>query len=239
MTSMLLNEEFVAVFPSLVRRLGGMNKAAVLQAIHFASQVQGQLIGDERWTPMTATQLSHKTGLSDDACQRALSALVSMGVLKCRGAQQGSRKLMWLIQHDQLEASRENAESDSAKTRLKPRDIAECTTTKNNEEEPNNLVLDAESTAQVVVKAFVDKFKSLYNVTPESQSVKRLARDAKRMLDEGRPIKVLIASAEHCALKGHANLSASVTYLLTTSAYEPRGFNGIRKFLEIDPDEQN
>ena len=237
MASMLLNEEFVAVFPSLVRRLGGMNKAAVLQAIHFASHLQAQLIGKERWTPMTATQLSNKTGLSDDACQRALSALVSMGVLKCRGAQQGSRKLMWSIQHEQLEASREIAESGSAKSRNASREIAECTTTKNKEEEPNNSVADAESTASVVVKAFVDKFKALYNVTPESQSVKRLARDAKRMIAEGRSIKVLIASAEHCALKGHANLSASVTFLLTTSAYEPRGFSGIRKFLESEPDE--
>lgn len=233
MASMLLNEEFVAVFPSLVRRLGSMNKAAVLQAIHFASQIQSKTIEGVRWTPMTASQIALKTGLSDDAAQRALTGLVEMGVLIGRGAAHGTRKLMWLIVHDQLELPREIAEPCTAKTRNDLRDSAESTTTKNKEEESKNIVWRDES-ANLVVKAFIDKFRALYRLEPDGNLVGRLARDAKRMLADGRPMDLLILSAESCAVNGHANLPASMTKLLTSKAYEPRGFTGIRQFLESD-----
>lgn len=234
MASMLLNEEFVAVFPSLVRRLGGMNKAAVLQAIHFASQIQGQKIGNNKWTPMTARQLAVKTGLSEDAAQRALTALVEMRVLIGMGAKDGSRKLMWLIIYDLLDAPREIAETDTAESRNDLRESAECTTTKNSKEEPNKVIAIAEGNASVVSQRFLDKFKLMHSAEPDRASVGRIAREAKRMLADGRPLDLLIQSAELCAVRGHANLPSSLTSLLAGKIVEPKGFAGIRSFLESD-----
>ena len=234
MASMLLNEEFVAVFPSLVRRLGGMNKAAVLQAIHFASQIQSKRVGKNDWTPMTASQISIKTGLSEDAAQRALSALVEMRVLIGQPVKDGSRRLMWMIVHEMLETPREIAEQHPAKSRKDLREIAEYTTTKNNKKAPNNISALAEGNASNVAKGFVDKFKLIHSAEPDRVSVSRIARDAKRMLAEGRPLDVLIQSAELCAVRGHANLPSSLLALLAVGKSEPKGFAGIRSFLESD-----
>lgn len=234
MGSMLIDEEFVAVFPSLVRRVGGMNRAAVLQAIHFASQLQGRIVDGRRWTPMTAAQIAAKTGLSDDAVQRALQALVSMKVLIGRGAQQGSRKLMWSIVQEELEANRDIAERTSAEARNESRKIAECTTTKNVKESANNISPIAAGQASAVAKHFVDKFREMHRNDPDRASIGRVARDAKRMLGEGREAEVVIAAAELCAERGHANLPAGLTALLASKSKEPRGFAGIRQFLESD-----
>lgn len=234
MTSMLMDEEFVAVFPSLVRRLGSINRAAVLQAIHFASQVQSHEIDGRRWTPLTATQIGRKTGLSTDAVQRALTALVGLGVLKGRGAKDGTRKLMWAIDHDALEPIRETAETATAKSRNARREIAESTTTKNVKEQPNNVSPISVGNASEVAKRFVDKFRSAHKNDPDGASVGRIGRDAKRMLGDGRPLEVVIAAAELCALRGHANLPSALTALLATKQAEPKGFAGIREFLESD-----
>ncbi len=234
MASMLLNEEFVAVFPSLVKRLGGMNKAAVLQAIHFASQIQSKQIGRISWTPMTANQISIKTGLSEDAVQRALSALVEMQVLIGQPAKDGSRKLMWVIVHENLETPREIAEQHPAKSRNDNREIAEYTTTKNNKKASNNISATAEGDASYVAEKFVAEFKLSHNTEPDRASVSRIARDAKRMLAEGQPLDLLMHAAELCAVRGHANLSSSLLALLAVGKSEPRGFAGIRSFLEVD-----
>ena len=69
-------------------------------------------------------------------------------------------------------------------------------------------------------------------------SIARLARDGKRMLGEGRPLEVVIAAAEQCADRGHANLPAAVTALLAKGSGEPKGFKGIRQFLESDVDDE-
>lgn len=234
MASLLLDEEFVAVFPSLVRRLGGMNRAAVLQSIHFAAQIRGQQRDRRIWTLMTARQIADRTGLSEDACQRALTSLVDAGVLISRAAGDGTRKLLWSIEYERLGASRDSAETPDAISRSPHRDSAESSNTKNIKNKPNKSLCDAENDPRAVVDAYVHKFKATLDVDPESQSVGRITRDARRMLEEGRPLELLIASAENCVLRGHANLSASVTALLTLRGRKPRGFDGIRAFLESD-----
>ena len=237
MTSMLLDEEFVAVFPSLVKRLGGMNEAAVLQTIHFAAQMQSHVLDGRRWVALTAAQIGRRTGLSDDAVLRALKSLREMDVLIAQNAGRGTRKLMWAIKSETLESEhRDSAVTPTANPRRANRESAVSTTTKNLEDKPNNISVIAEGSASQVVRAFVDKFRALYRSDPDGASIGRLARDAKRMLAEGRPLDVVIAAAEHCALKGHANLPSSLTALLAAKGAkaEPRGFRGIREFLESD-----
>jgi hypothetical protein len=84
-----------------------------------------------------------------------------------------------------------------------------------------------------VVKAFVDEFVSLYGEQPDKQLIGRIGRDAKRMLAEGKPLDVLISSAEFCAQSGHGNLPSAYTQQVTANKRnKPRGFAGIREFLE-------
>lgn len=238
MASLLMDEEFVAVFPSLVRRLGGMNRAAVLQAIHFASQVQGLEVDGRIWTPLTAAQIGRKTGLSDDSVQRALSALTASGVLKGRGAQQGTRRLMWTIVHEVLEPSRGTAEPTTAESRNDLRETAESSTTKNLKKSPNNVSPISIGNASIVAQRFVDKFRAAHDNDPDRASIGRVARDAKRMLAEGRPLEMVIAAAELCALRGHANLPSGLTSLLAQTTREPRGFAGIREFLDAERNDE-
>lgn len=234
MASMLLDEQFVAVFPSLVRRLGGMNEAAVLQTIHYASQL-GAVEQDGRlWVPLTCREIGLKTGLSEDAVLRCLTGLRESGVVIGRGAQQGSRKLMWSIDMEVLEGNtnREIAESPTAKSRKPNREIAGCTTTKNREETTKNIP-QAEIKANLVVKAFVDEFEARHRAKPDKASIGRMGQYSKRLISEGGyDPKVLIEAAQRCARLGHVNLPAALMQLIAKSGKEPRGFAGIREFLE-------
>jgi len=236
MTSLLLQEEFVAVFPSLVKRLGGMNEAAVLQTIHFTSQIAASR--DEngvRWVTLTAAQIGRRTGLSDDAVLRALRTMRDMGVLITRPTPR-SRTLMWAINIEVLERdpSRETAVTQTANPQDGNRESAVCTTTKKNENQPNNISPLAEKQAHLVVAKFVDRFKFLHSAEPDKSSIARLGRDGKRMLGEGRSLEVVIAAAEACADRGHANLPSALTALLAKTSAEPKGFKGIRQFLESE-----
>jgi hypothetical protein len=241
MASMLLDENFVAVFPSLVRRLGGMNEAAVLQTIHFHFQINRKESGGQHWTPLTCAEIGKATGLSDDAVFRAITALRKELVLIGIGAQAGSRKLMWRIDYEVLDGNtnREIAVSKTAQSRKGNRGIAESTTTKNNKEE-NNTISTIDLNGGRFVKQFVDDFNRIHGTTPDKSSIGRIGRDAKRMLAEGRDPDLVSTAVHLCATKGHANLPSALTALLAKVKAEPKGFAGIREFLESgDPDEPN
>jgi len=240
MTSLLLQEEFVAVFPSLVKRLGGMNEAAVLQTIHFTSQISAsQDARGVRWVTLTSAQIGRRTGLSDDAVLRALRTMRDMGVLIARPTPR-SRTLMWAINIEVLDRdpNRETAVTVTAKTRDPNRENAVCTTTKNIEQQGNNISPLAEKQTHQVVAKFVDRFKFLHSAEPDKASIARLGRDGKRMLAEGRPLEVVIGAAELCADRGHANLPAALTALLAKGSAEPKGFKGIREFLNNEPTDE-
>lgn len=235
---MLMNETFVAVFPSLVRRLGGMNEAAVLQTIHFHLQIAHREAEGHSWTPLTCGEIGDRTGLSEDAVFRAVTALRRDDVLIGMQAESRSRKLMWRINYGVLEdpslahPSREVAESHTAISRSPSREVAESTTTKNTIKTVNNILPIATASGGQVVKHFCDEFKRLHNADPDKSSIGRLGRDAKRMLSEGRPLDLVIQAAGHCAAKGHANLPSALIALLSKTGQEPKGFAGIREFLE-------
>jgi hypothetical protein len=241
MASMLLDENFVAVFPSLVRRLGGMNEAAVLQTIHFHFQINRKESGGQQWTPLTCAEIGKATGLSEDAVFRSIGALRKGLVLIGTQAQAGSRKLMWRIDYEVLDGNpnRENAESKPAQSRKGNREIAESTTTKNTKE-VNNIISTIDLNAGRFVKQFVDDFNRIHGTTPDKSSIGRIGRDAKRMLTEGREADLIAQAILDCATKGHANLPSALTALLAKAKTEPKGFAGIREFLESgDPNDPN
>lgn len=237
MGPMLIDETFVAVFPSLVRRLGGMNEAAVLQAIHFRSQIESRTFDGEPWTPMTAAEIGRSTGLSEDAAFRALAALRADGVLIGEAKEAHSRRMWWRIDLERLFLipSRDSAETHAAGSRRPSRESAESTTTKKIEEEPKKVIAIAHKVGtDAIVKAFVDKFKELHGADPDRGSIGRLAREAKRMLIDGRPRDDVEAAAIRCAEDGHANLPAALTRHLAKGSRQPKGFAGIKAFLEDD-----
>lgn len=92
-------------------------------------------------------------------------------------------------------------------------------------------------TAREVTAHWVDTFRAVHSEDPPGQSVKRVAQAAKQLLDEGRTPDVVLAAAADAATGGHANLASAVTYALAKNKThgriaEPRGFAGIREFME-------
>jgi hypothetical protein len=60
------------------------------------------------------------------------------------------------------------------------------------------------------------------------------------MLTEGREADLIAQAILDCATKGHANLPSALTALLAKAKTEPKGFAGIREFLESgDPNDPN
>lgn len=123
---LLIDGTFVAVFPKLVRALGGdMQAAAVLQSIHYRSPQAGT------WTHLSLAEIAEETGLSTDQVHRSTGRLRSAGLLEADGETGAARQ--WRIDYaavDDLAAGRERraataAEEDSdretvAKSRRSP-----------------------------------------------------------------------------------------------------------------------
>ncbi|CAB4158954.1 hypothetical protein UFOVP711_39 [uncultured Caudovirales phage] len=236
-TALLLNERFVAVFPSLVRTLGALADAAVLQEIHYQLQTGGKESDGHRWVPATVRDLSDAIGLSPDAVTRTTKRLRDRGILITSNPEAFQRRTWWRVDYDALNhlaetqnGNGENAKSKPPKAPNPKSEIASSTTLKEHKELKE--VITPPSGANVV-KAFVDAFVSLYNEQPDKQLIGRIGRDAKRMLSEGKELGILIASAEACAQSGHGNLPASYTQTITAGKRNaPRGFAGIKEFLE-------
>lgn len=235
-TSLLLNERFVAVFPSLVRLLGGVADAAVLQEIHYQLQMGGKEHDGARWVPATAKDLSTAIGLSSDAVTRTAKRLKDKGILVTANPEAFQRRTWWRIDYDLLDhlAETQNGNGEFANSQLaKPqnpkRETASSTTTKKHKEMKETI---AAPNGAHVVKAFVDLFTELYREAPDKQLIARIGRDAKRMLSEGKSIEVLISCAQDCARSGHGNLPASYAQSLKKQNGSPRGFAGIREFIQ-------
>lgn len=101
MGPMLMDEQFVAVFPSLVRRLGLM-EAMVLQTINFHFQIKRTEFDGHYWTAWSCLDISKEIGVSEDKVFRAVTELRRTGVLVGVKAGPRSRLLMWRIDRDVL-----------------------------------------------------------------------------------------------------------------------------------------
>lgn len=234
-TSLLLNERFVAVFPSLVRLLGGVADAAVLQEIHYQLQIGGKEHDGNRWVPATFKDLSTAIGLSPDAISRTAKRLKDKGVLVTANPEAFQRRTWWRIDYTLLDhlaetqnGNGETAGSQNAKPRNPKRETASSTTSKKLKEVKETDTPNGGD----IVKAFVDYFTTLYGEAPDSRLIGRIGRDAKRMLAEGKSVAMLIQGAEECARAGHANLPATYTQGVKKQNTTPRGFAGIREFIQ-------
>jgi len=237
MSALLLTERFVAVFPSLVRALGGLPEAAITQEIHYQLQVGGRDHDGHRWVPATARDLSDALGISPDAVSRTCRQLRDSGVLVTANPEAFQRRTWWRIDYDRLDhlAKTPNRDGGNAKSQVAK------SPNPNRENAKSSTVIELQEGEQkpftvngaVVVTAFVDRFKEVYQQEPDRQLIGRIGRDAKRMIGEGKPIEQLILAAQQCADDAHGNLPSAYTKTLKSGRKsEPRGFAGIREFLE-------
>lgn len=85
--NMLYDEPFVAVFPSLVREMGGdVTAAAVMQHIYFRSSSRETFQDGEgiRWWPVSLGDIADEIGISAKQAQRAVGKLREAGHLDIR-----------------------------------------------------------------------------------------------------------------------------------------------------------
>lgn len=81
-SALLIEEEFVSVYPSLVRALGGrMEDAAVVQHLHFWLRVSTNVHDGHRWVYNTYDDWSEKLGVTPDVARRAIQRLQKAGVI--------------------------------------------------------------------------------------------------------------------------------------------------------------
>jgi hypothetical protein len=71
-------------------------------------------------------------------------------------------------------------------------------------------------TAQTVVQAYVDEFRSVHGSTPPTQTLARVGRDARVTLERHEyDSQTVIAAAQDAARYGHANLASAITSVLS------------------------
>src|SRR5262245_11121977 len=89
---LLIREQFVAVFPSLVRALGSMEAAAILQHLHF--------IADDEWATVTKDAISEATGIHSKTVERRLDWLREQGLIESRRAEKFNATLQYRVRYD-------------------------------------------------------------------------------------------------------------------------------------------
>lgn len=97
--SMLIDEEFVAVFPSLIQRLGSASRAIVLQTIWFARD----RLTDE--TVMTIDEVASRTGLTKRSVERAVAFLRENDYVSRRRLSSHNATSVWVVNTGTLEAA--------------------------------------------------------------------------------------------------------------------------------------
>lgn len=117
----LMDEQFTAVFPSLIRLLSGdVLSAVVLQAIHFRAQLSDLPDG---WVAFKMQDLSDQIGISKYQAQRAINKLREPQLnLLFEDNQKGyNNSKIWKVDLDRLLELEQNAESlDSRAERIRP-----------------------------------------------------------------------------------------------------------------------
>lgn len=253
---MLMHERFVAVFPSLVRALdGNVMDAAMLQAINYRLAQVKPDANETRWLKMPLAEIADEIGVSKDQAQRSLTRLRDRSLVVAQGNTGRGNYLMWTIDYEAIrslgskDAESHALDSDAeshgsdAESRQKGRGIAFSTSyieLKEVEEVSSALAepvivaeIVQEPTARDVAAAYVDEYRDMHGNQPPTQSVKRIARDAKTAIEEGNPVQAVAEAARQAARAGHANLSSALTRVLAVNAQSPfQKRSGASMFLE-------
>lgn len=97
-----MDEPGVMVFPSLVRALGDMPSAAVLQQLHYRLGGR-EVLEDEDgqlWAPITYADLARETGLTPEQARRASERLEEKGVIASAQFEAYNRRKSYRIDHE-------------------------------------------------------------------------------------------------------------------------------------------
>lgn len=97
MSGLLINERFVAVFPSLVRLLGSLESAVILQHLHFCADESGDI-------RTTRQEIADATGISIHTITRRLTWLREEGLVEARREEVRDATLTYRIDHRALQS---------------------------------------------------------------------------------------------------------------------------------------
>lgn len=137
MSSLLISEQFVKAYPSLIRALNGDAIAALtLQAINFRSNITKPNDAGELWVDLRIPELADEIGISVAQTQRALQRLRDKSLLVETQAPGYNNKKLWKIDEDGLAKLEENA----------PKNIRERIT---NSAPANNYKCDIEESSTI------------------------------------------------------------------------------------------
>lgn len=105
-----MDERFVAVFPSLVRALGSLEAAVILQHLHFNADGRGDI-------RLSMRQISDDTGITLRTVERRVAGLREGGYLDARRASVYDATLVYRIDHEQVSTTQVPGEihGDTAK----------------------------------------------------------------------------------------------------------------------------
>jgi DNA-binding transcriptional ArsR family regulator len=105
MSGMLMAERFVAVFPSLVRALGDIESAAILQHVYW-------LTGEDGQARTTAAEINEATGIAERTVRRRLDRLIEDGYLVAERAGKFDAARVFTVVTDHPNLSARGGHSD-------------------------------------------------------------------------------------------------------------------------------
>lgn len=100
--TLLIHEPVIALQPTLVKRLGSITAAAVLQQLHYRCQ-KGDVWEDEDgqiWHPVTYTDLANDVGIAPEQVRRAIEKLEESGVIESCQIEKTNRRKSYRINID-------------------------------------------------------------------------------------------------------------------------------------------
>lgn len=125
MSGLLINERFVAVFPSLVRTLGSLESAVILQHLHFNADETGQI-------RVSMQQISDETGIAQRTVERKVKWLRDEGWVTAERTSSYDATLTYRIDPAKVaDSTSPNAGIDPAKVAdSEPAKVADSSTKK-------------------------------------------------------------------------------------------------------------
>ncbi len=94
----LFDERVVAVQPSLVRAVGSVTAAAVLQQVHYHAQAGH--VQEDGWVARTYADLGREIGLTEEQARRAVGKLESLGLMESCQPEGHVRRKWYRIAYD-------------------------------------------------------------------------------------------------------------------------------------------
>lgn len=240
MSGLLIDSRFVAVFPSLVRALGGdVTAAAVLQAIHYRNQ------DDTESVELPFAQIAEEIGISCDQARRATQRLRQARLLLTTNTVGVAKR--WSVDYEAVDAlaatpantpesesatpantpdlptqPRRNRQGTPANTPHHPGEIAGVTLyIEDKEIKESSAPQVAQRNAGELISAFIDQLRQ----RPPNRVVGQLAREVRVLLDEGFSDVVIFEALMSLHTKGlhPASLASEVNHLVNAGGRKQSG----------------